>query len=218
MALDGRHLRHVPGLRFVRLLGTGRGGDLTLSADPLRWARFAVWQDRAAFEQFEHSLFHRREFPLLAESYTVIMRPVQWHGAWDGALPFGAGTPGGVPAPSAPVAVLTRATLRPSKLRAFWQAVPASQRALHAQPGLLAALGVGEAPLLRQATFSLWRDAASMRRFAYADGEHRTVIARTRRERWYREELFARFEVLASRGSWNGRDPLQAMTGEGRDV
>lgn len=214
MGRDHLHLRGVAGLRFYRLLGTGRGSDLTLGADLHRWARFGVWSSRAALGLFEESPWRQRERERTAESYTLVLRPTRWHGSWGGGEPFGPASTvreeTGVGGPG-PLAVLTRATIRPARLASFWRAVPASQRGLREQPGLLASLGLGEAPLLHQATFSVWRGPAELRAFAYASAGHREAIARTRREDWYREELFARFTVLSAGGTWDGHDPLRTV-------
>ncbi|PTA68881.1 spheroidene monooxygenase [Deinococcus arcticus] len=207
MGSDHEHLRQVPGLQFYRLLGTGRGSTLTLSADLRRWARFAVWSSADALEAFEASGWRAQERAGAAESCTAVLRPLRWRGRWGGAEPF-EGPPARTADPGGPVAVLTRAAIRPTRLLRFWRAVPASQRHLDSQPGLLAAVGIGEVPLVHQATFSVWRSAQAMKAFAYGGAAHREVIARTHREGWYSEELFARFAVLDIRGRWGGRDLL----------
>jgi hypothetical protein len=67
---------------------------------------------------------------------------------------------------------------------------------------------MGEWPVGLQGTFSLWESTKALTEFAYA-GPHRDVIKRTPDERWYIEELFARFAVLDSVGTVDGMAPLR---------
>jgi hypothetical protein len=105
--------------------------------------------------------------------------------------------------------VVTRADVRIRAWRAFRSAGPAVSAELSRAPGLLAAAGIGELPIGRLGTFSLWSGVEAMAAFA-AQPCHRAVVRRTRAERWYGEELFARFEPYGSSGTWDGRDPLAA--------
>ena len=103
-----------------------------------------------------------------------------------------------------------RSALRPELKAApsFWRAVPPVSADLHDSPGLRLALGIGEAPLGLQGTFSVWDSAAALNSFAYDRAPHTAVVTRTAQEGWYAEELFARLGLLAAEGTVDGRDPL----------
>ena len=109
---------------------------------------------------------------------------------------------------SGPIAIITRADVRAASWRAFRSAAREVDAELHRADGLIDVVGIGEAPIGRLATFSLWDSMQSVREFAYSMPRHQQVIDETRAGDWYREELFARFEPYASTGTWNGRDPL----------
>jgi len=134
----------------------------------------------------------------------VRMSTITSRGAWSRREPFAPAAP---PSYDGPVAALTRARLRPTRALSFWRAVPPVVGDLRAAPGVRLALGVGEAPVGLQGTFSLWDSSRRLVDFAYRSAAHREAVEQTERQRWYAEELFARFAVLDVRGTHRGRTP-----------
>ncbi|GAA3950983.1 spheroidene monooxygenase [Hymenobacter algoricola] len=209
MGTAQRPLQKVPGLRFQKLLGSGAGGFGALP-NLSRYGLMAVWESEAAAAAFfaTHSLW--QEYQRRAqETWTAQLAPLKSHGLWDGTNPFE--YPTEAPAADGPVAVLTRASIHWLKAPRFWRYVaPTSATVAHA-PGVRAAIGLGELPVVRQATFSLWESAQAMQDYAYRSEKHKEVIRLTRQEKWYSEEMFARFRVLSSEGTLEGRNPLAGL-------
>ena len=208
LGLDRRRLRHVPGLRFWRLLGTGAGSDTGPGADLRRTAMFAVWDDDAALEAFLIRTAPR--IVAADESWHVRLRAAGGHGSWRGvdvldhlvpaaqhhrpdrgdhprrgASPFVAGVPSGGAAGQRRAAGRRRSAGGGGLRR------DADRPAGHVQP------------------VARPRCRAGLRPACPSIGE---VIRRTRDEHWYGEELFARFEPYASSGRWDGVDPLRLAT------
>ncbi|QKG58806.1 spheroidene monooxygenase [Hymenobacter sp. BRD128] len=208
MATAPRQLHRVAGLRFFQLLGSGADNGFGFWPNLRRYGLLATWAspDAAAAFFASHPVwaaYARRSH----ETWTAELAPLQAHGAWNGVQPFGE-VPVGSGRAEGPVAVLTRASIRLRRAPRFWRYVEPTSRALAGAEGLRLAIGLGELPLVRQATFSVWESAEAMQHYAYRDARHREVIQLTRREGWYSEELFARFRVLKSIGTVDGTNPL----------
>jgi hypothetical protein len=206
MGLDRGRVRRTDGVRFAKMLGTGDGRTFTArDADPLRWGLLATWADAGDARAFERGPVVRGWDRLAHERLRLDLRPTVSRGRWSGREPFGDPVP---TRDEGPVAAVTRARLRATRTPRFWAAVPPVSADLRRSPGLRAAVGIGEAPVGLQGTFSLWDSATALREFAHRGAAHREVIAQTPREGWYAEELFARFAVVGGEGTLDGRDPL----------
>ncbi|MBF9238865.1 spheroidene monooxygenase [Hymenobacter sp. BT683] len=211
MGTSPASLHRVPGLRFFKLMGSGANNGFGFWPNLDRYGFMGVWEDAAAAAVFfgQHSLWATYKVRS-SEMWTVQLAPLKAHGLWDGKTPFDYPI-SQLPAENAPLAVLTRASIRLRKTPRFWQFVEPTSAALAQAGGVRAAIGLGELPLVRQATFSVWESAQAMQEYAYRDVRHREVIKLTRSEQWYGEELFARFQVLASSGTLDGQDPLAGL-------
>ncbi len=207
LGTDRPRLARTPGLRFWRLLGTGAGSDTGPGVQWGRTALFALWDDDTALDVFLGTSPIARRWADAAEAWSVRLDPVAGHGRWRGVDLVGTSGPGAV-ADEGPVAVVTRAVVRARRWGRFAAASRAVATEVRDADGLLRVVGIGEAPVGRQATFSLWRDPAAIESFAYGHPRHLDAVRRTRSERWYGEELFARFRPYASVGTWDGADPL----------
>jgi hypothetical protein len=195
MAIDRFSLWRSTNVDFFKSLGTGKGETFTpADANSLRWGLIAQVHDLEAFDQ---SLVVKRWRTRSVEEFRAILEPISSHGKWAGKEPFVASATNW----DGPVVAITRARIKWHQNFRFWRSVPPVTMSLKSAPGLVAAIGIGEAPIGLQGTFSLWESSAAIREFAYKGAAHQKAIADTATYNWYSEELFARFAVKDMRGS-----------------
>lgn len=225
------------GPTFWKLCGSGTGAGFRPRPNPSVAVILAAWPSRAAAEAGLDGAPWRAWRARAAEHCTLVLGPRSSRGAWGGVDPFGAAPPAGPAVPVGarggrpageesqagrigarapagpdgvlPVASITRATLRPWGAGAFWARVPRLDDLVGENAEVLFRIGVGEVPWLRQGTFSVWPSEAAMARYART-GPHAEAIRLARERGWFREALYARFDVLEARGTWAGRPPLGA--------
>jgi hypothetical protein len=208
MAVFRLFLLRNKSIHFYKLLGCGKNGTFDIRPDVRQWAVLITTHQpftdaTSLYGSFITNWWKRFH----CELFTVVLQPTEGHGFWDGNMPFGM-----LPKQTAEdglTAVLTRATIRWSKLKAFWQNVQSAAAPLQGAEGFIMSVGIGEVPWVKQATFSIWQNKQLMKQYAYGAKQHATVIGKTRKENWYSEELFVRFKVLQATGTLNGINPLQ---------
>ena len=193
-------LRSLNQLRFSKVLGSGFDGGFGLRPSASRQGLFAVFSSLRAADEFvaDSDVMHGyREHS--SECCVLKLRVWSCRGSWDGQTL----APSIAPPDGGPVAALTRASIALRKAPAFWRHAPASQTALEAAPGCQLAVGLGEAPFLRQATFTLWESVAAMDAYARS-GPHLEAIKAAAKEQYFTESMFARFVTLSVQGTWKG--------------
>ena len=196
MAIHKFALKRLPGVSFVKLLGTGKGKSFTpKDADPYRWGALVTIQ-KDNLDNLDKSKVVRGWQRIAKKEYRAILKPISVHGLWSGKQPFEVEKFDW----NGKIAAITRARIVWRKNLIFWRAVPPVTISLHQSPGLINAIGIGEAPIGLQGTFSLWESAAQLRDFAYKGQAHTQAIKATEENKWYSEELFSRFAVVQERG------------------
>lgn len=191
-------LAAVEGLLFYKVLGCGAGNGFSILPDFGTYAMLLIWENETYADQFySNNPLYLEYLSNAANHRNLYMKAVAGHGDWDGGNPFDYASeePGGK------IAVLTRATIHGARLLNFWRYVPKVSRSMEGAPGLRFAIGIGELPLIQQATFSLWDSKEDMTNYAYTMARHKEVVKQTRKQKWYKEELFTRFRPYRSEGS-----------------
>ena len=206
LATDRRPLRQVPGLAFWRLLGTGEvrtrrrpstsgaprcspsGSASTTSTCSFdrsaiadRWTRAEeAWHVRLRARRRSRIVARLRRAPRVASG--IGRRTDRRHHPGQRAL---------------------------AAWRAFTRASSTVNAELQRATGLLGALGMGEAPVGRLGTFSLWRSVDDVRAFARSAAPCRRHAPQPCRGAGTARSCSPGSSRTAATGTWDGVDPLR---------
>ncbi len=204
MRLGLHALIKTEGLSFYKFLGSGGKRGFSSFPNFGTYVLFCVWNsEENARLFFKTNPFFKTYLKKSEEQFTVYLNSAESHGFWDGVQPF---VKTNSLAMDKPVLVLTRASIRLKKLWSFWSKVSRVSQSLEKYKGLAFSIGVGEWPLIQQATISIWVTQTEMLDYAYKNKKHKEVVMLTRKLNWYKEELFARFIPYKFEGVWDGKD------------
>lgn len=196
MQFAHRPLSTTKGLLSYKLMGSGK--DLGFNPWP-DWSTYSImmiWESREDADAFWASSPLAAKYKSHAVArWSVYMHPTKSYGKGGGSNMF---EPYIKEADTQDrVAVVTRATMKWSKIIPFWKTVPSAQKGLFNNDHVLFTKGVGEVPLRNMVTFSIWDSADAVNHFAYkSDDGHKQAMQAARKHKWFKEDLFARFAIL----------------------
>ncbi len=194
-------LRNIHGLQFFKVLGSGFEGGFSTKPSFHKQGLFCVFDSEQHAKQFRtHStlvqsyLKHSREF------FAVTLNTFSTRGSWANTqLDVTANAP-----VSGPIASLTRAAIKPLKANAFWKNAQPAEVSINQSEGVILSAGLGEAPYLRQATFTIWEDETALNAYAQ-QGAHLAAIKAAYGQQYFSESMFTRFTPSEMEGTWRGK-------------
>ena len=194
-------LYNIPGLQFFKVLGSGFEGGFSTKPSLHKQGLFCVFDSEHHAKQFRaHSklvqayMNHSREF------FAVSLNAFSTRGSWANTqLDITAKAP-----VSGPIASLTRASIKPLKANAFWKKAQPAEVSINQSAGVILSAGLGEAPYLRQATFTIWEDETALNTYAQ-QGAHLAAIKAAYGQQYFSESMFTRFTPSNMEGAWRGK-------------
>ena len=153
MAASRPPMHKMEGLRFFKPVGTGSGAGYSILPDFSVYGMLAVWENEGDADRFLSSVLFRKFIAHSIEQYTVFLKPLSSKGSWSDFHGWKFSAP---LMDNHLISALTRATLKIRFLVKFWSMVPRVSREHEGFRGLIFTKGIGEYPLIEQATFTIW--------------------------------------------------------------
>ncbi len=202
MQIGIKSVEGTPGLTFFKILGSGGKNGFSIVPNFGVYVLLCVWDSEACARSFmSTNEFFETYSERSLERFTIFAHAAQFHGYWDGKQPFLSTVQ---LKSDKPVLVLTRARIYLKKLWSFWRRVRNVSKSLDDYNGVALSIGIGEWPLIQQATISIWKTQAEMMDYAYKNETHKRVVVQSKQLKWYKEEMFARFVPYKYEGTWLG--------------
>ena len=182
------------GLKFIKLLGTGSQDGFSIIPDFTSYVMISVWESDVLRKKFtnKNKLF-KEIINKSSKRVEIKIDPYNYVGSWNGINPF-------INKSSykeGKIIVLTRARVRLNKLINFFISTSSAAKSINSKKGAEYYKGVGELPIIEQATISRWESEQSMKDYAYSDKSHLKIIHKARKNNWYSEELFVRSNIIS---------------------
>ena len=189
-----KNLINLSGLKFIKLFGTGSREGFSLIPDFSSYVIITSWKNDHFRKKFIAKNSIINEIINRSSSRVEIkIDPYSFKGSWNGINPFKNSSlySGGK------IIVITRARVRFNKLINFLINTSLAAKSIKSHNGAEFYKGIGELPIIEQATISIWKSEQEMKDYAYSDKNHLKIINKARKDKWYSEELFVRSNILS---------------------
>ena len=181
------------GLNFLKLLGTGSGDGFSFIPDFSNYIIISAWKNESFREKFlkENKIINE----IISNSSKRVelkIDPYSFKGTWNGKNPFQNNSS----YKNGQMAVITRARVKLKKLFNFLISTSIAAKSIKTHEGAEYYKGIGELPIIEQATLSIWETEEKMKSYAYSNENHLKIINKARKNKWYSEELFVRANII----------------------
>jgi heme-degrading monooxygenase HmoA len=189
-----KSLINFNGLKFIKLLGTGSKDGFSIIPDFSSYVIITSWKNDDFRKKFidENELFNEIT-KKSSKRIEIKIDPYNYIGSWDGIIPFKNKSS----YKEGKIFVLTRARVKLNKLINFLISTSSAAKSINSKEGAEYYKGIGELPIIEQATISIWESEQSMKDYAYSDKRHLKIINKARKNKWYSEELFVRSNIVS---------------------
>jgi heme-degrading monooxygenase HmoA len=191
-----KSLINFNGLKFIKLLGTGSKDGFSIIPDFSSYVIITSWKNDDFRKKFidENELFNEIT-KKSSKRIEIKIDPYNYIGSWNGIIPFKNKSS----YKEGKIFVLTRARVKLNKLINFFISTSSAAKSINSKEGAEYYKGIGELPIIEQATISIWESEQSMKDYAYSDKRHLKIINKARKNKWYSEELFVRSNIISSK-------------------